>query len=325
MKLPIKKIRCKVNLVIPSRLAPGFFFVFFAFFIFFETPKLFANNKLDVFACEPEWKSLAEALGGAHVRVFSATTAFQDPHYVEARPSIISKARRADLLVCTGAELEIAWLDILLRQSANPKIQKGRPGFFLAASQVDLIEKPKSLDRAHGDIHAEGNPHVHWDPYRLAIIAQALGNRLQVMDPKNAPDYKAQTQKFISSWRRAIARWESQAKDLENKKIIVYHKDWSYLLNWLKIQAVASIEPKPGIPPTSAHLARLLEIARAQKVDYILLRKHQNDRGAKWLHRKTGIPILYLPYTVSASPKAIDIEALYDEVLSILAQKSKNI
>lgn len=279
-------------------------------------PNAFA--KVNVFACEPEWKALVESIGGEKVDAFSATTAFQDPHYIEARPSLIAKARRADLLVCTGAELEIGWLPLLLRQSGNASIQAGQPGYFLAASQVERIEVPTELDRSDGDVHASGNPHVHWDPYRLLTIAKALSQRLQTIDSNNAVFYQQQLNQFSARWQSAITRWEEQAIQLHGKKAVVYHKNWSYLLNWLGIEMIGDLEPKPGLPPTSTHLASLLKTVRSEQPDFILMANYQNDKGAQWLSRKANVPVLKLPFTVAGSERAIDLFSLYDEVFSML-------
>ena len=283
----------------------------------------YAVATVKVFACEPEWKALVESIGGEHVDAFSATTAFQDPHYIEARPSLIAKVRRADLVVCTGAELEIGWLPLLLRQSGNASIQTGQPGYFLAAMQVDRIEIPVELDRSDGDVHASGNPHVHWDPYNLLIIAKSLSQRLQIIDPANANAYQQRLDEFSERWQAAITRWEEQAIQLRGKKVIVYHKNWSYLLNWLGIEMVGDLEPKPGIPPTSAHLAALLDIVRSDPPDFILMANYQNDKGAQWLSKKTDIPVLQLPFTVGGSKQSNDLFALYDEVLSMLIKEGK--
>jgi zinc/manganese transport system substrate-binding protein len=280
----------------------------------------YASAAVNVFACEPEWKALAEIIGGEHVNTYSATTAFQDPHHIEARPSLISKVRQADLLVCTGAELEIGWLPLLLRQSGNAAIQEGELGFFLAASQVTPIEIPTNLDRSQGDVHASGNPHVHWDPYRLLTIADLLSQRLQKIDPQHAADYSQHYKQFSAQWTSAIGRWELQAKDLRGKKVIVYHKNWSYLLQWLGIEVVGDLEPKPGIPPTSSHLARLVGIVNTEKPAYIIMANYQDDKGAQWLHQKTNLPVLRLPFTVNGNPQSDGLETLYDNVLFTLTQ-----
>lgn len=274
--------------------------------------------KVQILACEPEWKALADVIGGEHVKVYSATNAFQDPHYIEARPSLIAKARRADMVVCTGAELEIGWLPLLLRQSGNAAIQETATGYFLAASQVERIDVPVKLDRSQGDIHAAGNPHVHWDPYRLLDIADALTKRLEIIDVDNKQYYQQQYQSFASNWRSFIKEWEQQAKPLQGKKAIVYHKNWDYLLRWLGVEVIGDLEPKPGLPPTSKHLAKLLSTARADKPDFILLANYQDDKGAQWLGKKAGVPVVHLTFTVGGSTGAKSLNSLYSEVISLL-------
>src|SRR5436190_16338853 len=148
-----------------------------------------ATAALNVFACEPEWGALVKELGGDKVRIYIATTALQDPHRIEARPSLIARARDADLAVCTGAELEIGWMPLVQQQSANPKIQVGQPGFFEAASAVALIERPARIDRSLGDVHPAGNPHIHLDPRNIERVADALGARMSNLDPKEAAYY----------------------------------------------------------------------------------------------------------------------------------------
>src|SRR5215470_16766214 len=155
---------------------------------------------LNVFACEPEWGALASEIGGDKVAVFTATTARQDPHQVQARPALIARLRAADLVVCTGAELEVGWMPVLLRQAANGRVQPGSAGYFEAAQQVRLLEVPTRLDRAEGDIHAAGNPHIQTDPRNIATVAAALSRRMQELDQPDAADFAARAQSFASRW-----------------------------------------------------------------------------------------------------------------------------
>lgn len=277
-----------------------------------------AGAKVNILACEPEWVALAEAIGQDHVEVFSATSAFQDPHHIEARPSLIARARRADLLICTGADLEIGWLPLLLRQSGNARIQPGKPGHLMAASQVELIEKPGRVDRSMGDIHGAGNPHVHLDPYRLLQVARELAARLKVIDSQHARMYQTQLEGFENRWQAATRDWESRARPLKGKKVVVQHRSWSYLLGWLGIEVVANLEPKPGLPPTSGHLAHLIETIDRDRPDAILIAAYQNERGAQWLSSRTGIVLLKMPYTVGGSEQARDLFSLYDNTLELL-------
>jgi len=166
---------------------------------------------LNVFACEPEWGALAQELAGDRVSVYSGTTALQDPHRIEARPSLIARVRSADLVICTGADLEVGWLPLLLTQSGNAKIQPGSPGFFEASLYAAKIEIPKIVDRSLGDIHPSGNPHIHLDPRNIAKVANELGERLIRLDPANADVYKMRAASFQERWRAAVQRWEQRA------------------------------------------------------------------------------------------------------------------
>ena len=258
-----------------------------------------AYAQLNVFTCEPEWAALTKALGGNAVKVYSATTAQQDPHHIQARPSLIAKVRRADLLVCTGAELEVGWLPLLLRKSGNGNIQPNSMGYFMAADHISLLEKPVVLDRSLGDIHAAGNPHFHFDPKRILQIAGALTMRLEKIDPANAERYQKNGLDFSREWTQAMGRWEQQFKALRGKRIVVSHNSWVYLEQWLGLIKVATLEPKPGIPPGSGHLSKVLSELKQNPADMILYADYQSDKPARWLSQKTGIPIVALPFSVA--------------------------
>src|SRR5438093_11436683 len=174
-----------------------------------------AHAALRVFACEPEWGALAQELGGNLVDVAVATSALQDPHQIQAKPSLIARARNADLVVCTGAELEIGWLPVLLQQSGNAKVQPGQPGNFAAADFVRKLEVPALVDRSQGDVHAGGHPHIQTDPRNIAQVATALGTRLQQVDPAHAADYAKRQADFTQRWQQAMTRWSTQAAPLK--------------------------------------------------------------------------------------------------------------
>ncbi|HBR99189.1 MAG TPA: zinc ABC transporter substrate-binding protein [Gammaproteobacteria bacterium] len=277
-----------------------------------------ASAKMSVFACEPEWEALVKSLGGDHVTTFSATHAFQDPHYIEALPALISKLNRADLLVCTGAELEVGWLPLLQRKSGNPDVQPGQAGVFLAADFVKKLEVPHVHDCSGGDIHAAGNPHVHLDPRRVLTIAQHLHERLIQLDPSNSDDYRAQFEHFSARWQNHIARWERKSQPLTKLQVMVQHRNWSYLFDWLGIREVADLEPKPGLPPTSRHLQSLVKTAGQQMIDGILIANYQEDRGAKWLSEKIDRPYVALPFTLGAEEDIETLAQLFDRILDHL-------
>jgi len=217
-----------------------------------------AHAAIKVLATTPEWASLTKELGGDKVDVYAATSAFQDVHRVEAKPSLVARARNADLVVAAGADLEIGWLPILLRESGNARIQPGNPGYFEATSALHLLEIPSSVDRSMGDVHPLGNPHAHLDPHNVTLVATALTARLMAVDPANAKVYEARGTDFQARWKAAIVRWEQQAASLKDTPVVVIHRDQAYLCHWLGLRELAAIEPKPGVPPSSSYLAELV-------------------------------------------------------------------
>src|SRR5215211_5705419 len=260
-----------------------------------------AARALEVFACEPEWGALTKELGGERADVFVATTARQNPHQIQARPSLIARLRSADLLVCTGAELEIGWLPMLLRQAANPKIQPGAPGYVEAARYVRLLEIPGQLDRAMGDVHAAGKPHVQTDPRNIATVAAALASRMQQLDPADAASIAARAQNFAARWAAATQRWTQQAAPLRGMTIGAYHKSWVYREDWLGLREAGTIQPKPGIPPGSQHLAQLVSEWPARGVRGILYAAYQDPRAAGYVAQHISVPAIMLPYTVGGT------------------------
>lgn len=278
----------------------------------------YASAELRVFACEPEWAALAEEIGKDLVSVTAATTALQDPHHIQARPSLIARLRKADLLLCTGAELEIGWLPILLRKANNGSVMPGTDGYLEATSVVRLLGKPDRLDRAAGDIHAAGNPHIQTDPRNLLPVAQALGQRLSTLDPANSDQYQQNLADFQQAWRRAIRHWQELAKPLKDQPIVVQHESWIYLEQWLGLRQIATLEPKPGLPPRSRDLAELLERLKTRPAKAIIRAAYLDARAADWLSDHAGIPQVELPFTVGGNAQARDLEGLYSSTISLL-------
>ncbi len=279
-----------------------------------------ARAALNVLTCEPEWAALTQELAGELAEVDSATTALQDPHRIQARPSLLAKARRADLLICTGAELEAGWLPLLQREAGNARIQPGQSGYLEAARFARIIERPRALDRAQGDVHASGNPHVHLDPRNIARVADGLARRLADLDPANAARYEQRHADFQARWTAAMARWETQAAGLKGASVVVHHRNWSYLVDWLGLTVIGELEPRPGMEPTASHLAALLETLKATPVRMVLRTPHESPKASEWLASRATIPALELPYTVGGSPGAKDLFGLFDDTLSRLLQ-----
>ncbi|HEY5862602.1 MAG TPA: zinc ABC transporter substrate-binding protein [Casimicrobiaceae bacterium] len=277
-----------------------------------------AGATLCVFATVPEWGALAGELGGDKVKIYVATTAAQDPHHVEARPSLIARARNADLVVATGAELEAGWLPLVLQQAGNASVRPGQRGYFEAAAFVTLLDKPRRLDRADGDVHAAGDPHIQTDPRNIARVAAALAVRLAEVDPANADTYRARHKAFDEKWRAAIARWEREGAPLKGTPIVVQHKAFTYLIAWLGLDTVATLEPKPGVEPTTASLTEVLALLQRKPAKMVLRAAYQGDRASLWLAERAKLVPVVLPFTVGGSPEAKDLYALFDDTIARL-------
>jgi zinc/manganese transport system substrate-binding protein len=279
-------------------------------------------GKLKVFACEPEWGALVTELAGDKVDLDVATTALQDVHVIEAKPSLIAKVRSADLAVCTGAELEIGWLPQLIRQSGNSKIASGA-GSFMAAAQVKTLEKPTALDRANGDVHPDGNPHIQMDPRRVLIVARRLDDRLAELDPANAATYKQRGADFEQRWLAAMAKWKKEAAPLAGRNVVVHHISWIYLLDWLGMKQIGALEPKPGVPPTAAHMSQLVAVTKSSNTLAIIRAAYQDTKPADWLSERTGVPAVTLPFTVGGDAQSKDLFGLFDSTIAKLLAVAK--
>lgn len=277
-----------------------------------------AQAALRIFACEPEWGALAQELGGSLVDISVATNARQDPHQIQAKPSLIARARNADLVVCTGAELEIGWLPVLLQQSGNAKIQPGQPGNFAAADYVRKLEIPTQLDRSQGDVHAAGNPHIQTDPRNIAQVAVALTARLQQVDAANAGQYAKAQADFSQRWQQAMARWSTRAAPLRGVPVVSQHKAFVYLYDWLGLKEVAVLEPKPGVEPTASHLQEVLSTLKATPARMVLYSAYQDPRPSEWLSKNAGIPVVKIPFTVGGTDGAKDLFGLFDDTVTRL-------
>jgi zinc/manganese transport system substrate-binding protein len=277
-----------------------------------------AHAALNVFATVPEWGALASELGGDKVKVYTATSALQDPHHVEAKPSLIARARGADLVVATGAELEIGWLPLVLQQAGNPKVQPGKPGYFEAAAYVTLLDKPARLDRSEGDVHAAGDPHVQTDARNIARIAPPLAAKMAELDPENAAYYQDRLKAFNERWSAAIARWQKQAAPLAGVPIVVQHKAFTYLIAWLGMKTVATLEPKPGVEPTTAYLSEVLSTLQRTPAKMVLRAAYQSDRASQWVAERTKIATVTLPFTVGGDEQAKDLYGLFDDTIDRL-------
>ncbi|HEY0825106.1 MAG TPA: zinc ABC transporter substrate-binding protein [Ramlibacter sp.] len=274
---------------------------------------------LTVFTCEPEWAALARQLA-PQAEVRSATHARQDPHHIEARPSLIAMLRKADLAVCTGSGLEAGWLPMLQQRAGNPRVQDGAPGMLFAGEQLTLIDPRPAGSPFEGDVHAGGNPHAQLDPHRLLQFAAVLARRLEEIDPAGRDAYRARLAAFQSDWRARIAQWERRAAPLRGMRVAAQHSTFAYLWRWLGIEQVADLEPKPGVPPTPGHLQKVLEEVRATPPRAVVVSAYQDPRGVQWLAQQlgSGATLLQLPSTVTEEAPTDTLGGLFDHLIDRL-------
>ncbi|MQA18647.1 metal ABC transporter substrate-binding protein [Rugamonas rivuli] len=282
-----------------------------------------AHAAINVLACEPEWEALANELGGDKVKVSSATNALQDPHRIEARPSLIARTRNANLLVCTGLELEVGWLPVLIQQSGNSKIAAGQPGNFEAGAFVPRLDVPNKVDRSEGDVHAAGNPHIQQNPHNIALVGVALSKRLAELDPANAAYYQARQKDFAARWDAAMLKWEKQAAPLKGVAVVEHHKNMEYLMGWLGLRQVGTLEPKPGVEPSAAHLSELLAQLQRAPAKMVIRAAYQDGRASQWLSEHAKIPAVVLPFSVGGDDKSKDLFGLFDSTVQRLVDANK--
>jgi zinc/manganese transport system substrate-binding protein len=286
--------------------------------LLFLTLTLQAQAAVRILATTADWGALATELGGERVDVYTATNALQDVHRVDAKPSLIARARTADLVVANGAELEVGWLPVLLQEAGNARIQRGAPGNFEATAYLQLIEVPSRLDRSLGDIHPQGNPHAQLDPRNIAIVAKALSAKLSSLDPAGSAFYAERGRDFAERWGQAISRWENRAAPLKGLPVVIMHRDQAYLCRWLGMKELASIEPKPGVPPSAGYLGQLVTRLSDTPPRVILLNAYNDPKAGKWLSERVKAPIVVLPFSVGGTPAAKDLFGLFDDTIDRL-------
>ena len=261
---------------------------------------------------------LAKRVGGDKVEVESLSHGYNDPHFVEAKPNLMLTLNRADLLIFVGLELEIGWLPPLVTGSRNSKLQPGLPGYLDASTLIDVLDVPTSkVDRSQGDIHPQGNPHFWIPPVNAVRIAKGIAERYKVLRPGDAAFFDARFQEFLAEAKKRAAGWEARAKPLAGLKVVTYHKSWTYVSKWLKLDEVGYIENKPGIPPSPDHLAQLIVQMKAMGVKTILVEDFYNRSIAEEVAQHTGAKVLSMPSDVGAKPS---IKSYFDLVDATLAQ-----
>lgn len=278
-----------------------------------------AQAALNVVATTQDLAAIAQAVGGRHVAVASLTPGGSDPHFAEAKPSMIRRAHDADLLLAVGAGLEVGWLPALLQAARNPRILPGADGHLDVSLSIKLLDKPVGpVSRADGDVHLEGNPHYWLDPESGLVIAASIAARLKQLDPAHVADYEKQLTLFTDELRARLRGWRERLAWLKGQPVISYHKSFVYLAHTFGFRIVAEIEPKPGIPPSAAHLKQLVERIRAQNVRMLIIEPFYERRSAAYLTEHAGIKTALVPQSVGAEAGIKNYFDLFDAIVTSL-------
>jgi zinc/manganese transport system substrate-binding protein len=287
--------------------------------IFIITLNLVLFAKINVVTSYAYIADITKQVGGDLVKVkYLANPAF-DPHFITPKPSHIAKLRRADLVITNGGELEIGWMPPLLKNANNPKLAKNTLELFNFMRPIEIPHKHE-ITRENGDIHPHGNPHFHLRPSNILRSADFIAYKLGVIDPDNEAKYQANFKAFEAKWNQKSKSWYKVARSLRGKKVIQYHKLFSYLLKEFGVKMVAEIEPKPGITPNARHIEKLIKIIKDQKVNFIVQDIYHSSEIAKYLAKKTGIRVITLPHDVNSLDNTSDMFELFDEIFRRLSR-----
>jgi zinc/manganese transport system substrate-binding protein len=278
-----------------------------------------AEAKLNVFACVPEWAALTTVIGGDRVDVTLATTAAEDPEKAAPTPGMISNMQAADLMVCTGLDLEAAWLPAVLERANNPKVADGQPGQFYASQFVQLQKDDiGAFHTTHTHFHHDGNGHIEGDPHNLVKVAAQLAKRLIQIDPDGKDYYTERVKKFIGDMNAHIVEYEKKAAPLRGTNIACQHEHSLYLLRWLGMHTVATIESEPGVEPGPEHLTKLIQTIPDKQIKFILYGTYEDPKSSKYVGDKAGVPLVKVPVTVGGTEGATDLFTLYDDTINRL-------
>ncbi len=279
-----------------------------------------AHAGLKVVSTTEDLAALAQAVGGEHIEVYSLTRGTRDPHYAEAKPSMIRQVRDADLLLLIGADMEVGWLPALLKSSRNGRILPGSPGYLDLSTTVTLLDKATApVTRDMGDVHARGNPHYWLDPGNGLLMARAISARLAMLDPARAERYQRNLDNFERQLAEQIGQWKATLAFLQGKKVIAYHNSLVYLAQAFDFEIVDEIEPKPGIAPSAAHLNRLIRRIKDEEIGLLIMEPFYERRSARLLQDKTAIDVVVIPQSVGAQPGIKDYLQLFDAIVFALS------
>ena len=282
---------------------------------------LAADETLQVVATLPDLADIARHVGEDRVEVSSIAVGFQDPHYVDPKPSFIVKLNRADVFIGVGLDLEVGWVPPLLNQARNPRVLRGSPGWVDASEGIEILQKPtRQLSRAEGDIHIYGNPHYWMDPLNGKLIAAHLSRVFSDLRPQWAAEFDGNAKAFSQSVDDANARWQRQLAPYRGRKVVAYHNSWPYFEKRFGIEIVAFIEPRPGIPPTPNDLLRVITLMRQENIKIVLHSVYYDDKPSRFVASKVGGNIVTLATSVGGADDTPDYVALFDHNVRLLLE-----
>ena len=281
----------------------------------------YGKDTINVLTTTEDLKSITEAIGGAKVKVDSLARGYQDPHFVAAKPSFMMKAKNADLFMVIGLELEIGYEELIINGSRNQRIRIGQPGYLDVSEGVSLLEVPTTtkIDRSMGDVHPMGNPHYWLDPENVKIVAYNIANRLSELSPDNAQYFQGNLISFDKKIDEKMAEWNKKMVPFKGRKIAIYHRSWPYFVDRFGLVIACELEPKPGIPPSPAHLKEVIDIMKRDKVGVILMEVFYDEKPAQFVASQTGAKVIVVPNSVGGTKEANDYIGLMDTIVNKLA------
>jgi ABC-type Zn uptake system ZnuABC Zn-binding protein ZnuA len=284
-----------------------------------QVPPVQAAGKIQIVTATSDLAALAQEVGGDRVEVESIARGYQDPHFVEAKPSFLLKLRKADLLIVVGLELEIGWLPPLINQSGNPRIQVAAPGYFDASRFAEILEIPKGIvTRAEGDVHPLGNPHYWLDPANGQRIAKGIADKLSEMRPADATYFEQRYQAFTKRLQEEDQKWVAEMKPYAGRKVVTYHRSWPNFAKHFDLDVVGYVEPRPGIPPTPSHTLELIQMMKRENIKVIMVEPYFDLKTPKAIARDTGAQVVVMMPSVGGEKEITDYFKLFDYDIALL-------
>ena len=282
----------------------------------------YGKDVINVLTTTEDLKSITEAIGGAKVKVDSLARGYQDPHFVAAKPSFMMKAKNADLFMVIGLELEIGYEELIINGSRNQRIRIGQQGYLDVSEGVNLLEVPTTtkIDRSMGDVHPMGNPHYWLDPENVKMVAYNIAKLLSELSPGNAPYFQENLISFNKKIDEKMAEWNKKMAPFKGRKIAIYHRSWPYFVDRFGLVIACELEPKPGIPPSPAHLKEVIDIMKRDKVSVILMEVFYDEKPAQFVAGQTGAKVIVVPNSVGGTKEANDYIGLMDTIVNKLAE-----